>query len=1207
MERYVAISYARDDVEEVRRLAAYLRANGVPVRHDEEPMNGSGWRDHGESTVEQAVALLVLVSPRSADDPWVEEEVRHARVRGVEVLPVIREGRPWPGLDDLTDGIVLPEALLLARARHLLARRQPPAAAPGRPWQALGLRPGWPERPEPVERVAAALLAPGGAATTGVVGDGGGGKTTVARTVCARWDISASFPGGLLWVDLDDLRRGAVLAESIGERCVALGGKHPGPVGPIEAGRALAALLAARPTTLVVLDDARYPDQVEPFLNGPAGSARFLVTTRIPGLLPDDAVTVEVGPLDPAQARTALLADLPAPDEAAVARLLEVTGGRALALRTANALLRRAVRGGGDPTDQAVSVAAALAAPDGLGALRQLSEDDRHRAYELSIFVDGDSIDLRMLGLLWSATGGLTLSRTRALVAELAELHVLHDLRPDLGVARLHAQLRPRLAAALDAQRAHAELLDAAATHFGIAEDARTRQWWTLPASATYLWHHLSHHLASADRCAELDTLLLDPRWAQAKLLGLGASSLDADFSRSGDPTVAALRRAVVRELPLLGPVEPEHSHADILAARLGGDPALAEVVAGTGGSMLRWGARLWPGWPLPDAPDPVLRHVLTGHDGQVTGVAIAPDGTWLASVSYDRTVALWDAASGHRRRTLVGHTDIVTSVAIATDATWLASAGWDGTVRLWDLLSGREQAALAHPYWVTAIAIAPDGTWLATASADGTVRVWDTARGRQFATFSGHTGSVTAVAASPDAAYLATGGVDQTVRLWDLGGKELAVLTGHTGPVTGVAIAPDATWLASAAEDGTVRLWDTDGQRAVLNGHTGAVTAVAIAPDATWLASTGRDRTVRLWDAAGGSERSVLKGHTDAVVAVAIAADGSWLATAGQDETTRLWTTATAPRASVTRHSGLVTAIAAATGGPSDRRSSKQTAQPTIGTYVATSGEDGTLRLWDAASGLERGVLAGHTGAVSALAVAADGRWLVTGGEDATVRLWDAASGHERAVLSGHTGTVTGAAIATDGTWFATVSRDQTVRLWSASGEQLATLAGHASDVHSVAIAPDGTWLATTGADGTIRLWFVDTAKRLMGRRGVAGAHAGAVLAGHATTVAIAPDGTWLATGGADRAVRLWDAAGTERDTLLGHADAVVAVAIAPGGGRLATASTDRTLRLWDSVTGVNLATMRVAGPLSAVCWAQDGRSVFVAGQYGPYRFDIG
>ena len=76
-------------------------------------------------------------------------------------------------------------------------------------------------------------------------------------------------------------------------------------------------------------------------------------------------------------------------------------------------------------------------------------------------------------------------------------------------------------------------------------------------------------------------------------------------------------------------------------------------------------------------------RSILTGHDGSAEAVAIAPDGTWLATTSWDGTARIW-AADGKPRATLTGHKEAVEAVAIAPDGTWLVTASWDGTARIW-------------------------------------------------------------------------------------------------------------------------------------------------------------------------------------------------------------------------------------------------------------------------------------------------------------------------------------------------------------------------------------------------------------------------------------------------------------------------------------------------------------------------------------------
>jgi WD40 repeat protein len=321
-----------------------------------------------------------------------------------------------------------------------------------------------------------------------------------------------------------------------------------------------------------------------------------------------------------------------------------------------------------------------------------------------------------------------------------------------------------------------------------------------------------------------------------------------------------------------------------------------------------------------------------------------------------------------------------------------------------------------------------------------------------------------------------------------------------------------------------------------------------------------------------GTALRAVLLGHEGMVTSVCCSKDGRWLASGSDDGTVRLWDPATgAPLRCLRGHEDRVASVAFA---PNGR-------------ILASGSWDRTVRLWDTATGNQLHCLRQHEGRVASVAFATDGRRLASGSWDRTVRLWDTAAGNQLRCLLGHEREVLSVAFGPDGCTLASGSDDRTVRIWKvADGTQVSRLLGHEGRVATVSFAPDGRTLASGSADQTVRIWNTTNGAPLL------------CLRGHESSVrnlAFLPDGCTLVSASGDQAIRVWDvAAGALVRDLVEHEDRIASVAFAPDGHLLASGSWDHTVRLWDAATGAPLFCLRGhEGAVWSVAFAPDGRTL--------------
>ncbi|MFN0051949.1 MAG: TIR domain-containing protein [Planctomycetales bacterium] len=298
----------------------------------------------------------------------------------------------------------------------------------------------------------------------------------------------------------------------------------------------------------------------------------------------------------------------------------------------------------------------------------------------------------------------------------------------------------------------------------------------------------------------------------------------------------------------------------------------------------------------------------LLGPPGDVSCLAISPNGRWLAAGSSLGGIVSDLKAVELAPRVLAGQSAPIRHLAFTADSRWLATVSEDLTLHVWDL-NDMTPEQLPQPRVIAGeggklTALGVGGVALATGCDDGSVRVWNlelpdpSAFARRL---TGHAAKITSAALSADGLLLATGSADGDVRLWDLSvadaDRTVRELDRHPEGISGVALSADGGRLITAWGK-VARVWRlTSGGRpagGVPIEHEQAISVISISADGRWLATGCNEELARVWDLeSSDSDRdSPLKVKTpgQTIQALVLSADGHWLATGGISHRTRIW-----------------------------------------------------------------------------------------------------------------------------------------------------------------------------------------------------------------------------------------------------------------------------------------------------------------------------
>ena len=280
-------------------------------------------------------------------------------------------------------------------------------------------------------------------------------------------------------------------------------------------------------------------------------------------------------------------------------------------------------------------------------------------------------------------------------------------------------------------------------------------------------------------------------------------------------------------------------------------------------------------------------------HSDAVGAVAFSPDGLMLASGSKDKTIQIWDLATGKSIRTFEGDSSTIWSVAFDSNGTRIATGTGFWRVMLWDMKTGQSIRSLDHAASVWSVAISHDGQLIASGSGDKTTKIWDAVNGRLIHNLPDHTDFVYSVAFSPDDKTLVSASKDKKITIVDVAtGRLLKTIDGHADQVRSVAISPDGQTLVSGSYDESIKIWNLETGELIrsLKGHSDDIVSVAISPDGKFIASGSKDKTIKIWDLATGELLNTLTGHLDEVYVVTFSPDGKTIASGSKDNSIRLW-----------------------------------------------------------------------------------------------------------------------------------------------------------------------------------------------------------------------------------------------------------------------------------------------------------------------------
>jgi WD40 repeat protein len=586
-----------------------------------------------------------------------------------------------------------------------------------------------------------------------------------------------------------------------------------------------------------------------------------------------------------------------------------------------------------------------------------------------------------------------------------------------------------------------------------------------------------------------------------------------------------------------------------------------------------------------PPAPDVIA--ILKGHGDTVDSVALSPDGTLIATGSFDKTVRLWDMTGKEIRvfTGMQGHTGQVLAVGFSVKGDQLASGGADNSAKIWDIPTSVPSKTFAHSGGVTKVAVAADGKTFALAGPDGVIKLFPLGEEKGALQLKGHTGAVTGLGFAQNNTALVSIGADKTIRFWNpTDGKAIASYGSGT-ELTGLAVNPNNTAAYTTSADGVLRYWQMPPPANPKDPPPAkdAITSLYVTPDGATALYASADKTATLVPLATGVPSAPFAGAKGAIEAVALSTDQQTVAAGCADGSLILWDKAGKSKGeAAAANPGGISAVAF------------HPTQPVL----LTAGADGVAKGWnlpiDPKQPKEKAAkfaIKAHTGKVAAALFQPVSGQLITAGADKLIRVWDTAMPMKAVKEIGPlSAPISALTISRDGLTLAGVAGKEVI-LWTLADGKVVGKITSSADVLSLSFNADKTRLLIGRANNSAVLVEVATGSILQSF-----AHTGAVRG-----VFHRPNVPQVITASADKTLLIHPVTVTKAIVLgPGKQSGLV---LSPAGDRILTVGPGKAATTWNAASGAKEKTFESGGDATAAAISKDGQKAAVGGSDGSVK----